>query len=592
MAEEEMYHEAMGALQKGERKRARDLLTRLLKIKPDKVDYWIWMSSVVDTTRERIYCLQEALKLDPKNAIAKHGLVIMGAMPPDESLMLPPGMMLRRKWQVAATKQPLGTSVGKTQAKVSVTRTILLAGMGLAVVVLVGLIIYGSRRPTAVSFSPARPTARPSSTFQATFTPAVRSSTPTFTGPIPLWMQMKVTYTSTPLYVPTPRSELEAARAGMTAFTRSDYSKAVDFLKQVVTAEPNNVNAIYYLAESYRLQGSYSEAITYYSQAIRVQPSFAPAYLGRERALSASQPGADGLPDLKTAVANDPNLGEAYLEEARIALLQNDYEAALGFLKTAGQKLPGSPLVSLYQAQAYLALEQPREALDAATQANQLDFTLIPAYLILGEALQANDRYADSIQPLTIYVTYETGDANALVLLGNGYTANRDWQPAADAFNQALTLDGTLIDAYLGRGEMYLAEGDGKSASADFNHALLINSRSFEAKMGLGRANLLEGLNGNAYTLFVQAEPFAVSDADKAALYYWRATASQALGQFNAAAHDWQQLLALPTASVPKEWTDAARLALAGTPTATPTPTQTSTMTVTVKPFRTLPSEP
>ena len=79
------------------RGRARDLLTRLLKINPDKVDYWIWMSSVVDTVRERIYCLQEALKLDPKNATAKHGLVIMGAMLPDESLMLPPGKMLRRK---------------------------------------------------------------------------------------------------------------------------------------------------------------------------------------------------------------------------------------------------------------------------------------------------------------------------------------------------------------------------------------------------------------------------------------------------------------------------------------------------------------
>jgi len=76
-------------------------LTRLLKINPDKVDYWIWMSSVVDTAWERIYCLQEALKLDPKNATAKHGPVIMGANPPDESLMLPPGMMLRRKWQAA-----------------------------------------------------------------------------------------------------------------------------------------------------------------------------------------------------------------------------------------------------------------------------------------------------------------------------------------------------------------------------------------------------------------------------------------------------------------------------------------------------------
>jgi tetratricopeptide (TPR) repeat protein len=588
MAEEEMYQEASDALQKGEKKRARDLLTRLIKINPDRVDYWIWMSSVVDSPRERIYCLQEALKLDPKNATAKNGLVIMGAMSPDESLMPPPGMMIRRKWQTAATDQPTGGPLQRRlRSKLTLRQLALPAGVVVVVIVLMVLVIYGLRRPTAVSYQPVRMTARPSATLMPTSSLVVLSPTPTFTGPTPLWMQMQVTYTPTPLYVPTPRSVLEAARTGMTAFIRGDYAKAITFLGQVATTEPTNVDALYYLAESYRLQGDYPKAITNYNLAIQVQPSFAPAYLGRARALAASNPGTDVAPDLQTAVANDPNFGEIYLEEARVALLQKDYEEALGFLKTAGQIMPGSPMVFLYQAQAYLGLDQPQDALSAAKKANQLDFTLITSYFVLGEALQANGQMAESIQPLRVYLTYAPRDTRALVLLGYAYTALQDWQRAEDAFDQAINLDANQIDAYLGRGEMFLANGDGKSASADFNAALKRSAKSFYAKIGLGRAALLQGLNQDAYSFFVQAESLAVSDADHAVLYYWRATALQALGRSSAAAKDWQALLDLPVSAVPTDWAAAARLALAATSTPTPTLTTTLTATRTLTPTRT-----
>ena len=91
MAEEEIYNEALGAIQQGDNRRARDLLARLLKVNPEKVDYWVWMSSVVETKRERIYCLNEALKRDPDNATARRGLVILGAMAPDPGSLPPTG---------------------------------------------------------------------------------------------------------------------------------------------------------------------------------------------------------------------------------------------------------------------------------------------------------------------------------------------------------------------------------------------------------------------------------------------------------------------------------------------------------------------
>src|SRR5512142_1416818 len=91
MAEEEpeavdtMFEDAVDALRQGERARGKEILTRLLKTDQNNPNYWIWMSAAVDTAKERIYCLETALKFDPDNAIAKRGLVLLGGRPPDEN---------------------------------------------------------------------------------------------------------------------------------------------------------------------------------------------------------------------------------------------------------------------------------------------------------------------------------------------------------------------------------------------------------------------------------------------------------------------------------------------------------------------------
>ena len=63
MAENIMFEEAMQAVRQGQRSRSRDLLTRLLRADPNNPEYWLWMSAVVDSSKERTYCLQMVDKL-------------------------------------------------------------------------------------------------------------------------------------------------------------------------------------------------------------------------------------------------------------------------------------------------------------------------------------------------------------------------------------------------------------------------------------------------------------------------------------------------------------------------------------------------
>lgn len=93
-----MFQDAVDALRRGDKPRAKELLTLLLKPDQNNPTYWIWLSAAVENHKERIYCLQTALKLDPENGTAKRGLVLLGALAPDQSVQ-PFQMNRPRAWE-------------------------------------------------------------------------------------------------------------------------------------------------------------------------------------------------------------------------------------------------------------------------------------------------------------------------------------------------------------------------------------------------------------------------------------------------------------------------------------------------------------
>ncbi|MEJ2013469.1 MAG: hypothetical protein P8X64_14755 [Anaerolineales bacterium] len=96
--------EAIAAIRTGDRARARELISRLLRADSQNAEYWIWMSSVVDLPRERIYCLESALKIDPTNRAALRGLAVLGARRPDEKEIPSPVRISKREYTLPQTQ--------------------------------------------------------------------------------------------------------------------------------------------------------------------------------------------------------------------------------------------------------------------------------------------------------------------------------------------------------------------------------------------------------------------------------------------------------------------------------------------------------
>ncbi|UCH60067.1 MAG: tetratricopeptide repeat protein [Anaerolineales bacterium] len=607
MSEDVMLREAIEAIRQNQRVRARDLLTRLLRADKSNPEYWLWMSSVVETVKEHIYCLQNVLRLEPENKSARQGLILVGAIPADENVIsVPP---VRRTWEVETLEEP-PSGIRRLWGN-PLVRAISLAGLGILVV---GLIVIGvfskDGNQAQVALAPTKTKGSPPTfTLTPTFIGGPRqvqvTPTPVFAGLPPLWSLLEATYTPTPAYISTPHPISEAFRAGLRSFGRADYQAALEFFQQAIEVEPTAADIHFHLGETYRLLGEYQLALASYERAIEVDPTFAPGYLGRARARLGLNLEAGVSEDLQMAIERDPNLAEAFLDRAAFLLNRAEIEAALDDLQTAEEFLPDSPLLPLYRAQVAMLTGDHVSALEFAQEAFEKDQTLLLAYLTLGKAAMLNGQFRQAVKVLETYAQYAESDPQGWSLLGaaeagiarpedaylatewKGYTP--DYEAALEHFERALALQEDLVEVYLYQGLIYLHQGEGQKAVNELVNARRISANNFEISLSLGRALVVADRLEDGYAQINGSIRFAETDEQLAGVYLWRAQTAQLLGLKTAALEDWRALLALPEETVPEVWRLKAeeQVRILTAPTSTPTATRKPTSTPTFTPTRT-----
>ncbi len=597
MPEDHMLKEAIEAVRQGQKVRARDLLTRLLRADQTNPLYWLWLSSVVESKREQAYCLQSVLRLDPQSQTARRGLVLMGAQPPGTQVI--PKPIARRNWKVQLLPEPAGGL--KAIWSYPVVRISILSVAGLMILAGIAIGVFAmNARPTIVAARPTRtPGVAPTFTDTPTSIPStlvVAQPTPTFpiAGVTPLWMLLESTYTPTPVYVNTPHAVSEDYRLGQRAFGRGDWETALRHFRNASQIVSDSPDLYYFIGETQRMQEDYRSSLDSYKQSLQISQSFAPAYLGRALASQALDPKTDITQDLDRAIELDPNYVEARLQRVALALRTGDLESAGLDLDAVAELAPDSPMLAYYQARHALQAGEREAALEYARNAYNLDRTLLPAYRLLGEMAVANGEFQLAREILNIYVRYEGEDAEGWLALGQSYlkitgpeqvfdydaqsVPAKDFEAATEAFERSFELDDELPGVYLYRAFTYMAKDEGQKAVNDLVRARKLDTNSFAINLALGRALLVANRVDNALSQFESCEKLASSDEHWAAIYFWRALAVEADKPASAAVPHWLALLSLPEESVPSNWRQIAEEHLiALTPTATVTPMETVT---------------
>ncbi|MCX6065556.1 MAG: tetratricopeptide repeat protein, partial [Chloroflexi bacterium] len=407
-----MLQQAMESIRQEQFAQARTILTNLIRTDQQNPDYWVWLSAAMETQKERLYCLQTAFKLDPTHAAARRGLILMGALAPDDSIQ-PFPLNHPRPWEskLQLTEEKDKPTGLKKMTSNSAFR--LGAALGLGAVVLIGAFIglgvLISKRPVATR--EALGTSRPTVTPYATNSNQVGAVQSTIR---PLAELLSTPYTPTPIYAATPHGEAagDSYNGAMRAYNKSQWDTVGLMMAQVATAQPGSVDALYFIGEANRLSGKYQEALNYYQLAITTNANFAPSYLGRARATLAINPNQDVSADLDRAIKLDPNYAEAYMERGLYYLAKKDLKTAQADLLQTSN-LSDSPLVELNLARLELAQGENEAALESAKRANQMDITMLDGYLVLGMAYQANDQIDQAVDVFVTYLKYLPDNAEA-----------------------------------------------------------------------------------------------------------------------------------------------------------------------------------
>ena len=588
-----MYKAALEAINQGQTTRARDLFTRLLRSDSSKADYWLWMSTLVDTNQERIYCLESALRADPDNEAAKRGLIIIGARQAGKEVTpVPP---FRRHWEkdlenVVEPQKSLAHRIwGNPVLRV--------ASILVAAVVVIGLIygsIYGLRQqPEQVAIIKVSPfptrTPEPTLSPTATRTLVVRSPTPTFLGPTPLWMFLPETYTPVPLYVNTPHPVIEAYRAAVRSYVQSDWTSMLGFLGQAVTAEPNSPDLFYYTGEAYRMLGKYQDAVIAYGKALKINPYFSPAYLGRALAYEKINPKADIEGELNYAIQYDPYYVDAYLNRARIRIVHNNPLSGLDDLLLAEALFPNHPMVYVLRAQAYLKLNDLSAAMENAQLGYELDKTSLPAHLTLAMVYLANQDIPQAIHYIDIYLLYAYDDAHGWAVKAQAEYQVGNIDQALIACNRGIAADEENAASWYYCGLIHLGQGDPRTAVNDLVTAVNLDLLNFDYSVALGKSLWADERFSMAIRQFTSAETLAATDGQRGVIFYNRAQIYEQASNYTEARADWGRLLALPPEQVPENWRTLAqeRWDFFNPPTPTETPTRTRIPTRTSTPTRT-----
>ncbi len=596
-----MLEQAIKFIGEGKFPQAKELLTNLLQTNQNNATYWVWMSAAMETQKERLYCLQMAYKADPANAAARRGLVLLGALNPDDAQM-PFPMNHPRPWE---SKLKLDEEKDKPKGIKRVTSNpfFRLAAIGVVVVAVVGGAIFGlgafinrNRPVTRVNLTP--PTPRP------TVTVYVNKNVPTLDATIvPLESLRKDigTLTPTAIYALTPHGDAasDAYRGAIRAYSQGNWSEVESMMAQVATTQPGSVDTIYFMAEAKRLGGQYQDALEYYKAAIKVNANFAPIYLGRARADLGINPRKSVLLDLDKAIKLDPNFAEAYLERGLYSLGRENLPAAKSDLVQAASMNPNSPLIQLSLARVLLALGENKAALEAAEKAKELDVAMLDVYLVLGMAYQANGQTDQTVEVLDIYTRYSLTNTQAFTILAAAYFNRGDYTLALKNADQAILLDRNNSQAYRWRGEIYLATEESKKALSDFRQSYRTHI-TFEAGIGIARA-LLESDESEAprlaYNSIIEIEKLLKTDQQKGISFYYRALALEKLNEQVAASRDWASLLRLPETATTEQMRADAKAHITSLQSATPPPpsatiTRTPTRTSTLTPALTLTPTP
>ncbi|MBT5051246.1 MAG: tetratricopeptide repeat protein [Rhodospirillaceae bacterium] len=297
--------------------------------------------------------------------------------------------------------------------------------------------------------------------------------------------------------------------------------------RQVLSAHPENADALHLLGLARHHQNDHEEALAHINRALDIAPNVAQFHNSRGAVLRGLDQPSDAISAFQQAVILDPhyvearcNLGDLLAQSGRVGEAitafseavqhtpanadihtalgglyadSNDRERAGYHYRQAAEIEPGSAEAQ-FNVASIVFQEGDKEGCIAALQrAIVLDTGYAPAYERLGALLRDVDRPTEAIAALQTGLKLNPNDANSWLSLGLSFDDLGQLEDAKDALDRAIEANPSFVEAHQNLGTVLRAMGRYEEAIIAYDRALALNPNSETAIANRALALLAEG---------------------------------------------------------------------------------------------------
>jgi tetratricopeptide (TPR) repeat protein len=528
---DELLQRGIAAARAGQAADARQWLAQAVKVDPHNEVAWLWMSSVVETNEQRIYCLQQVLAVNPHNELALKGMQALGVQPPASAeqapiavgVSAPDGVpvidsaRLSQAQRAAeevlrslyAEEQQGGLNIDWAEPERVQRRSrsmvvafspqmMMIGGAALGGIVLIVLIVLAvnalSGGQRAAPTGPVGPlmTATPSITPRPTRTPTP-VGTPFNPGPTlpagdaPRGDLRFGQLTATAPYVATPHPASPRLNDALDAFFSGRYNDALELIEKARNVGDNSVDGYWIEGMSLAYQGDMEQAKLALQKGLEIDQSFAPLHVGMSYLYEQEGSMAQAQTSITKALELDPKLVMAYVQLADLDLRQGNPNAALKAVedgKTAGGNEYDVTLLAM-QGRIFLATGDYVNATAVGNLAYYIDPGSEEVVLLVARGRMGLGLQSSAIDVLENHLdTVNPSSAEAWALLAKAYNKLGRTADATEANRRALQLSGKVTDALVAQALLYIDQGNYEQACSDLEDTLKKDDKNYEARYG------------------------------------------------------------------------------------------------------------
>ena len=267
-----------------------------------------------------------------------------------------------------------------------------------------------------------------------------------------------------------PDQLAEALRLRAAAQTEPD--KKLADLDQSLKLAPDNAKALRDRGNVYRSQNKPQEAIDDFKAAVELDPDDAESLLAAGLAYAMLEKWDESRESLTKAAELNPDSPTPLVERGRVNYLAGDHDQAIADMSHALQVLPGYPYALLLRGQLYAQSGDWDEALDDAEKLVEVAPGSSDALRLWAAAVAGAKKIDEFLPRLERQHDLNPDDTSVSLRLALLYGAKKQFEPAIEAYSQAIAREPQNWYAFQGRADTYLGVGKQAEAVADYEQAL------------------------------------------------------------------------------------------------------------------------